>query len=378
LIIAIEEYTSVWWVTYSGYLIIFLSLIFTSSFVITNFSAPAKLILKLLDTTNIGQVKNNSYKIYALNYCEKIFTIISNPALIIGILICVIVVYFTYWPEHAAPFDPQERGRIIQNFDGEAKAAPFQPNKKYLMGSDAKSRDMLSRVIHGTKLTMTICFFVTILRLGIGSFIGIYSALKQNNLSKQMLSMASVSASIPSLLFSLIFIKSIGGENGIWIFIFGLGLTGWSEQTNLINNSIVWVKNQPFIESAISIGSSPIQVFRRHIFPNISAQIIPSTTQELSAILLTLAELGFLGLYVGERATADILRMKTPKYPEWAGMLSGARLAVFKWPWLTIAPALAITITIIGFNLTGIGLRKLLDPYQRYSLKTFQTHTKDK
>ena len=81
--------------------------------------------------------------------------------------------------------------------------------------------------------------------------------------------------------------------------------------------------------------------------PNISAQIIPSTTQELSAILLTLAELGFLGLYVGERATADILRMKTPKYPEWAGMLSGARLAIFKWPWLTIAPAIAITITII-------------------------------
>ena len=66
--------------------------------------------------------------------------------------------------------------------------------------------------------------------------------------------------------------------------------------------------------------------------------------------------------------------MKTPKYPEWAGMLSGARLAIFKWPWLTIAPAIAITITIIGFNLTGIGLRKFLDPYQRYSLKTFESN----
>ena len=189
-----------------------------------------------------------------------------------------------------------------------------------------------------------------------------------------MLSIASVSASIPSLLFALIFIKSVGGGNGIWVFIFGLGLTGWSEQTNLVNNSISWVKSQPFIESAVSVGSSPLQIFYKHILPNISAQIIPSTTQELSAILLTLAELGFLGLYVGERATADILRMKTPKYPEWAGMLSGARLAIFKWPWLTIAPAIAITITIIGFNLTGIGLRKFLDPYQRYSLKTFESN----
>ena len=87
---------------------------------------------------------------------------------------CLVVVYFTFWPEHAAPFDPQERGRVLQNFDGETKAAPFSPNKKYLMGSDAKARDMLSRVIHGTKKTMTICFFVTILRLGIGSLIGIY------------------------------------------------------------------------------------------------------------------------------------------------------------------------------------------------------------
>jgi len=374
LIIAIEEYTSVWWITNSGYLLVFLSLIFTSSFAISNFSAPAKLVLKLFDTTNVDQDKNNSYKINTLNFVEKIFTLLSNPALIVGILVCLVVVYFTFWPEHAAPFDPQERGRVLQNFDGETKAAPFSPNKKYLMGSDAKARDMLSRVIHGTKKTMTICFFVTILRLGIGSLIGIYSGLKQNNLSKQMLSIASVSASIPSLLFALIFIKSVGGGNGIWVFIFGLGLTGWSEQTNLVNNSISWVKSQPFIESAVSVGSSPLQIFYKHILPNISAQIIPSTTQELSAILLTLAELGFLGLYVGERATADILRMKTPKYPEWAGMLSGARLAIFKWPWLTIAPAIAITITIIGFNLTGIGLRKFLDPYQRYSLKTFESN----
>ena len=374
MIIAIEEYTSVWWITNSGYLLVFLSLIFTSSFAISNFSAPAKLVLKLFATTNVDQDKNNSYKINTLNFVEKIFTLLSNPALIVGILVCLVVVYFTFWPEHAAPFDPQERGRVLQNFDGETKAAPFSPNKKYLMGSDAKARDMLSRVIHGTKKTMTICFFVTILRLGIGSLIGIYSGLKQNNLSKQMLSIASVSASIPSLLFALIFIKSVGGGNGIWVFIFGLGLTGWSEQTNLVNNSISWVKSQPFIESAVSVGSSPLQIFYKHILPNISAQIIPSTTQELSAILLTLAELGFLGLYVGERATADILRMKTPKYPEWAGMLSGARLAIFKWPWLTIAPAIAITITIIGFNLTGIGLRKFLDPYQRYSLKTFESN----
>ena len=374
MIIAIEEYTSVWWITNSGYLLVFLSLIFSSSFAISNFSAPAKLVLKLIDTTNVDQDKNNSYKINTLNFVEKIFTLLSNPALIVGILVCLVVVYFTFWPEHAAPFDPQERGRVLQNFDGETKAAPFSPNKKYLMGSDAKARDMLSRVIHGTKKTMTICFFVTILRLGIGSLIGIYSGLKQNNLSKQMLSIASVSASIPSLLFALIFIKSVGGGNGIWVFIFGLGLTGWSEQTNLVNNSISWVKSQPFIESAVSVGSSPLQIFYKHILPNISAQIIPSTTQELSAILLTLAELGFLGLYVGERATADILRMKTPKYPEWAGMLSGARLAIFKWPWLTIAPAIAITITIIGFNLTGIGLRKFLDPYQRYSLKTFESN----
>ena len=374
MIIAIEEYTSVWWITNSGYLLVFLSLIFTSSFAISNYSAPSKLVLKLIDTTNVDQDKNNSYKINTLNFVEKIFTLLSNPALIVGILVCLVVVYFTFWPEHAAPFDPQERGRVLQNFDGETKAAPFSPNKKYLMGSDAKARDMLSRVIHGTKKTMTICFFVTILRLGIGSLIGIYSGLKQNNLSKQMLSIASVSASIPSQLFALIFIKSVGGGNGIWVFIFGLGLTGWSEQTNLVNNSISWVKSQPFIESAVSVGSSPLQIFYKHILPNISAQIIPSTTQELSAILLTLAELGFLGLYVGERATADILRMKTPKYPEWAGMLSGARLAIFKWPWLTIAPAIAITITIIGFNLTGIGLRKFLDPYQRYSLKTFESN----
>ncbi|MQG19426.1 MAG: ABC transporter permease [SAR202 cluster bacterium] len=373
MIVAIEEYTAVWWVTYSGYILIFLSLIFTSSFAINNFNTPAKLLLKLFDTSNIQDEKKNSYKIYSLNIFEKIFTILSNPALIAGILICIVVLYFTYWPQHAAPFDPQERGRILQNFDGEAQAAPFSPNKKYLMGSDAKARDMLSRVIHGTKKTMTICLIVTILRLGIGSLIGIYSGLKQNNLSKQMLSIASVSASIPSLLFALIFIKSVGGGNGIWVFIFGLGLTGWSEQTNLVNNSISWVKNQPYIESAISVGSSPLQIFYKHILPNISAQIIPATTQELSAVLLTLAELGFLGLYVGERASADILRMKTPEYPEWAGMLSGARLAIFKWPWLTIAPAIAITITIIGFNLTGIGLRKFFDPYQRYSLKNFQT-----
>ena len=149
------------------------------------------------------------------------------------------------------------------------------------------------------------------------------------------------------------------------VFVLGLGLTGWAEITNLTNASVRRVIGQSYMEGALALGSDTSHLLRRHIWPNVAPQMVPAVALEVSAVLLLLAELGFLGLMVGIPAQ-DILfqTVRTTGDPEWAGMLAGTRVAIFYWPWLPIGPALAFLVAILGFNLLGTGLRDWLDPHQ--------------
>ena len=122
------------------------------------------------------------------------------------------------------------------------------------------------------------------------------------------------------------------------------------------------------MEGALALGSSTSHLMRRHILPNLAPQLLPATALELSAVLLILAELGFLGVILGLPPLGIIFQaIRTPFEPEWAGMLSGARAAIFYQSWQVMSPAMAFVVAILGFNLLGTGLREWLDPYQRRS-----------
>ena len=293
---------------------------------------------------------------------------IGNTPLVVGTLLCGALFLAALAPQMLAPFEPDERFDFFRLIDDEVKAPPFSPDSRYLLGSDQRTRDVLSRIIHGTRRTLTICVAVTILRLLIGGVLGVIAGWRQGATGRLVLSMSEVSSSIPSLLFAYIFIVSIGPQLGSAVFVLGLGLTGWAEMTSLVNAAVRRVRSQPYMEGALALGSNTRHLVRRHIWPNIAPQVIPATALELSAALLILAELGFLGLIVGV-PPLDILfqSVRISGDPEWAGMLAGTRTAIFHWPWLSLGPALAFVVAILGFNLLGIGLRGWLDPRQARS-----------
>ena len=294
---------------------------------------------------------------------------LSNTSLVVGTIAVLLLFVATGWPSVISPQDPEERGKRLQEINGEIWAAPFPPSAPYPIGSDLDGRDMLSRILHGTKSTMTLVLSVALMRLAIGASLGLVAGWRGGATGQQILSFAAVSSSVPSLLFAFIFILAIGPQIGFGVFLLGLGLTGWAELTNVVNGAVQSARNQPYIEGAVALGSSTPQLFRKHLLPAIMPQLLPAIALEISAVMLMLGELGFLGVLLGERYVEISIQMqrasvRMPLTPEWAALLSGARLAIFQWPWLSLGPALAFLFAILGFNLLATGLRTWFDPYR--------------
>ena len=290
----------------------------------------------------------------------------SNFSLVAGTLIVVALIVAAVVPQALAPYEKDlDTGRFLQLIEGELQAPPFHPTPPYPLGTDVQGRDLLTQIIYGTRLTLGLALAATVLRLVIGGGLGGVAGWRQSGLSNQILSISTVSASIPSLLFAYLFIVSIGPQQGFGVFLLGLGLTGWAELTNLVNGAIRWIKAQPYMEGAMTLGSAPGHLIRRHVFPNLAPQLLPAVALELSAATLIIAELGFLGIVFGERAPDSIPQsLRAVQAAEWGGMLSGSRIELFSRPWLPLMPALAFLVAILGFNLLGMGLRGWLDMYR--------------
>lgn len=291
--------------------------------------------------------------------------ILGNAPLVVGLLLTGAITFAFFAPQLLAPYGPEDTGKTLQMVNGKITARPFPPSPPYPMGADLRGRDLLSRLLFGTRRTLTLCFAVAALRLAIGMMLGGVSGWRGGVVGQQILSLGAVSSSIPSLLFAFLFILAIGPINGFGVFVIGLGLTGWAEFTNTVNAAVRWVRRQPYMEGALAIGPTPAHIVRRHLLPNIMPQLLPAVALEISAVLLTLGELGFLGIFLGEPFGGFVPQtIRTPLLPEWAGMLSGARLSFFQWPWLTLSPALVFLVAIVWLNLLAIGLRTYLDPMQ--------------
>jgi peptide/nickel transport system permease protein len=242
-------------------------------------------------------------------------------------------------------------------------APPFPPSGRYLLGTDIQARDLLSRLIYGARPTLLLALAVTMLRVALGATMGWVAAQFPGQIRRDVLLLASMSATLPSLLSAYLIIATIGPHRGLPVFMIGLGLTGWASWTQMIYSGIVRIQAQPYMEAAEVIGSTSGSKLRYYFIPNLAPTVIPAIALELAAALMILAELGFLGIYLGiprPVSLADLLGGQQPQLPvpEWAGMLAGTRLEIFRWYWLPIMPAAAFMLTIFGFHLLADGLRR--------------------
>ncbi len=244
------------------------------------------------------------------------------------------------------------------------------PSEKHWLGTDQLGRDVLSRLIHGTRVSLSVAFVAQAIILLIGVPIGLASGYIGGRFDLVVQRVVDVLYAFPSLLFVIIVMtfvqanlrtasgpvaellvqanRATGGLLGVFI---ALGLIFWLTVARLVRAEVLKVKTNDYIDGARSLGASDWQIIRRHVFPNVLPPIIVATTLGLPAAIMIEAGLSFLGLGVA------------PPTPSWGLMIADAVPSIRGHPHMILAPALALSLTLLAFNFLGDALRDAIDPW---------------
>jgi peptide/nickel transport system permease protein len=225
------------------------------------------------------------------------------------------------------------------------------PDSRFWFGTDEMGRDIFTRVILGTRISLRIGLIIVCVAMGIGVPLGITAGFVGGWINEVIMRITDIFLSIPGLVLALAIIGALGP--GITNSMIALSLVWWPGYVRLVQGKTLSLKEEAFIEAAHSVGAGKARIIFLHILPNCTSPIIVKASMDMGMAILSAAGLGFVG--VGAQ----------PPAPEWGAMISTARNYLPTWWWYAVFPGLAIFITVLGFNLLGDGLRDILDPQSR-------------
>ncbi len=226
------------------------------------------------------------------------------------------------------------------------------PTRQHIFGTDNLGRDLFSRVLYGTQISMAIAFGAVLLSKSTATLIAVFSGYYGGWLDKIVQRFIDIWLSVPTLILLISLLGVIG--SGFWPMLIVIGLTNVPGSSRLIRSVVVGVRSETYVEAAQAVGVSDGRILLRYILPNILHIIVYSATVTLGGVIVLAASLGFLGFGV------------PPPRPDLGGMLSGAGLQFMRRsPWLALWPGAAITLIVFAFNVFGDALRDLLDPRLR-------------
>jgi oligopeptide transport system permease protein len=233
---------------------------------------------------------------------------------------------------------------VVSNYLG-----PGAPH--HILGTDDLGRDVLSKVIFGSQISLSIGILVQAIVLVIGGAIGLTAGYFGGWIDNLLMRFTDIMYAFPDLLFVLIIVAALG-PTLLNIFV-AIGLVSWVGLARLIRGQVLSIKEKEFVEAARAAGSSPVKIILQHLLPNSLGPVIVSLTFGIPAAIFTEAVLDFLG--VGIR----------PPQPTWGVMVFEGYAAVDSYPYLVIIPCVALSMTMLAFNFIGDGLRDALDPRMR-------------
>jgi ABC-type dipeptide/oligopeptide/nickel transport system permease component len=290
---------------------------------------------------------------------------LGNPALLVGGVIVLAMLGLMLFSPQLSPHSPyMTQGMTI--VEGEFIVPPFEPDDVYPMGTDPLGRDIMSLILAGAQQTFTLAFTVVTFRLVIGFVLGATVGWFTGSwLDRIVLGAAETIAAFPALLLVMVLILGIGIRQGMRPFIIALSFIGWSEIMQYVRSQVLEIKPKLFIESASAVGANSRRIIWKHIFPNIIPGLISILSLEMGAVLMLLGELGFIGIFIGGGAFAE-LEIWGPPYhysdvPEWGALLSNIRIYARSYPWTALYPAGAFFVAITGFNFFGEGIRRMIE-----------------
>jgi peptide/nickel transport system permease protein len=276
----------------------------------------------------------------------------EKPMGAIGGIITIILLLAGIFAPLIAPFDPN----AIHPLN-----ALEPPSRQFWLGTDILGQDLLSRVIYGARISVIVGLGASILATVIETILGLLCGYIGGKFDLIVQRFVDAVMCFPNLILMMVIMSIVSGSSAavseassILRVVLVLGITWGISGSRLIRGATLSIKQNMYVLSAVSSGSSTRSTMFRHILPNIMAPVIIQFTTRVPAIILTEASLSFLGYGI------------PPPNPSWGGMLSGsARTYMYKSPWIIIWPGLALSIVVYGVNMFGDAVRDLLDPRLR-------------
>lgn len=274
---------------------------------------------------------------------ELFRNLVKNRTALVGLIIIATFLVAGVLAPVIAPYDP---------YGANLPAKLSRPSvHDHLLGADELGRDLLSRIIYGARISLTIGFVSVALGLFLGAPLGAISGYYGGKIDLITQRFIDILMAFPGMLLAIMVVSVLGV--GLWNAMIAIGIVSIPTYTRLVRGSVLAIREQEYVQAARALGTSDVRIILRHIVPNILAPIIVQSTLQIASAILWAAGLGFLGLGA------------QPPLPEWGAMLSRGRVFIRVAPHATIFPGLAIIFAVLGFNLLGDGLRDALDPRLR-------------
>ena len=225
------------------------------------------------------------------------------------------------------------------------------PSAAHWLGTDQLGRDVLTRVLNGSRISLSLGVGVMLASLIAGSIVGLIAGLLGGWWDEVLMRLTDIFLAFPSLILAMAISAALGPS--LTNVMIAVALVSWPTYARLIRAQVLALREREFVEAARALGSSQSRVAFRHLLPNSLAPLLVQGSFDVGSAILTAAGLGFIGFGA------------QPPTPEWGAMVSETRNYISQAPWASSAPAIAILITVLAFNLIGDGLRDVFDPRGR-------------
>jgi peptide/nickel transport system permease protein len=266
----------------------------------------------------------------------------KNELALAGAIIVVCLFVVSLLAPWISPYDPTEihLDNILAS-----------PSAKHWLGTDQLGRDVMSRMIWGSRISLKVGFVSTGIAILIGTLLGAVAGYYGRGVDAFIMRFVDIMLCFPTFFLILAVIAVL--EPSIWNIMVIIGITGWMGITRLVRADFISLKERDFVQAARAIGASDFRIIFVHILPNAMASILVAATLGIAGAILTESALSFLGIGV------------QPPTPSWGNILTAGKDNIDIAWWLSLFPGLAILVTVLGYNMLGEGIRDTLDPRLR-------------
>lgn len=273
------------------------------------------------------------------NVQRNLRRLVHNPLSVAGLVVVVLLLLIAIFAPLIASHNP-----LIQDLNNTLQP----PSASHWFGTDEYGRDVFSRLVYGSRITLYVISLVTVIVGPVGLAVGTISGYFGGKVDTIFMRITDIFISFPSLVLAMAFVAALGP--GLDHAVIAIALTAWPPIARLARAETLQLRNADYVVAVQLQGASSTRIILRHIVPMCLSSVVIRLTMNMAGVILTAAGLGFLGLGA------------LPPAPEWGAMISTGRRYMLECWWLVAMPGLAIMLVSLAFNLLGDGLRDVLDP----------------